>query len=222
MEDRMSAMLEEKVRFGESGIYLQGLLHAGRKDSPGIVLCHPHPNFGGTLDFYLLTDLVREFSKEGWTTLRFNYRGVAPSTGAYGNGTGEIEDIVKAVEFIRRQKNMNKERVALVGYSFGGSLVLIAAEKVRPKVVVSISAATNPPETRLDVLDYAGRITVPVMLIHGNADEMVPFKDSNKIFDALTNSVEKYIHFIDGANHIYTGKGKNVVSLVSSFLAKYL
>jgi dipeptidyl aminopeptidase/acylaminoacyl peptidase len=117
---------------------------------------------------------------------------------------------------------MNKERLALVGYSFGGSLVLMAAEKVKPKAIVSISPATNPSETRLDVLDYAKRITVPVMLIHGNADEMVPFKDSNKIFDALSSSKEKYIHFIDGANHIYTGKGKKVVSLVSSFLAKCL
>jgi alpha/beta superfamily hydrolase len=218
----MSAVLEEKVRFGESGIYLDGLMHVGRKDSPGIVLAAPHPNFGGTMDFYLLTDLVREFSKDGWTTLRFNYRGVAPSTGTYGNGSGEIEDIVKAVEFIRRHKNVNKERLALVGYSFGGSLVLMAAEKVKPKLIVGISSATNPPETRLDVLDYVSRITAPVMLIHGNADEMVPFKDSNKIFDALANSTEKYIHFIDGANHIYTGKGKMVVSLVSSFLAKYL
>jgi hypothetical protein len=165
---------------------------------------------------------VREFSKEGWTTLRFNYRGVAPSTGTYGNGSGEIEDIVKATEFIRRQQNVNKERLALVGYSFGGSIVLIAAEKVKPKVVVSISPATNPSETRLDVLDSAERIKVPVMLVHGKSDEMVPFKDSNKIFDALRNTTEKYIQLIEGANHIYTGKGKTVVSLVSGFLAEHL
>jgi alpha/beta superfamily hydrolase len=218
----MSAMLEERVRFGETGIYLEGLMHIGRRDSPGVVLCPPHPNFGGTMDFYLLTDLVREFSKEGFTTLRFNYRGVQPSTGTYGAGSGEAEDIVKAVGFIRKQRNIDKERLALVGYSFGGSLVLLAAEKARPKVIVSISPATNPSETRLDVLDYARRITVPVMLIHGKADERVPYTDSEKIYKALRNTMEKDLQFIDGANHIYTGKGKAVVSLVSSFLGKYL
>jgi alpha/beta superfamily hydrolase len=218
----MSAIMEERVQFGEKGVYLHGLLHRGKSDSPGIVLCPPHPNFGGTLDFYLLADMVREFSKSRYTTLRFNYRGVAPSTGTYGGGSGETDDILKAVEFIHRQQNVNRERIALIGYSFGGSLVLVVAERANAKTIVSISPQINPFETKLEVTDYAGRITRPVLLIHGKADETVPYSDSEKLYKALEKSKEKTIQLIDGANHIYSGKGRIVVSLVKDFLDQHL
>jgi alpha/beta superfamily hydrolase len=174
------------------------------------------------MDFYLLADLVREFSKEGITTLRFNYRGVSPSTGAYGGGSGELEDVLKAVEFIRKQRNVNGERIGLVGYSFGGSLVLMAAEKANAKAVVSISPQVNPSETRLETTEYARRIACPVLLVHGSADQTVPYSDSKQIYEALEKSEEKDIELIDGANHLYSGKGKTVVSIVSTFLGVYL
>ena len=218
----MSVVMEEQVRFGEKGVYLAGLLHRGRNSSPAIVLLPPHPNLGGDMNFYLLADLVREFSKERITTLRFNFRGVPPSTGTYGGGSGELEDVLKAVEFLRNQKNVNGEHVALVGYSFGGSLALMAAERAKVKAVVSISPQVNPSETRLDTTEYAKRITCPVLLIHGKADETVPYSDSQKIYDALEKSVEKDIEFVDGANHMYSGKGKNVVYLASTFVEAFL
>jgi alpha/beta superfamily hydrolase len=174
------------------------------------------------MDFYLLQDLVREFLKERITTLRFNYRGVPPSTGTFGAGSGELEDVLKAVEFMRSQQNVNRERIALLGYSFGGSLVLMAAEKAKAKVVVSISPQVNPSETRLDTLEYARRITCPVLLIHGKSDETVPYSDSEKIYQVLEKSVEKDIELVDGANHLYSGKGKTVVFLASTFLEAYL
>jgi alpha/beta superfamily hydrolase len=214
--------MEERVQFGEKGVYLHGLLHIGQSDSPGIVLCAPHPNFGGTMDFYLLADMIREFSKHRYTTLRFNYRGVSPSTGTYGGGTGEADDTLKAVEFIRKQRGVNRERLALIGYSFGGSLVLSVAERANAKAIVSISPQVNPFETKLDITDYTRRITSPVLLIHGKADDTVPHLDSEEIFKSLEKSKEKAIQLIDGANHIYTGKGRIVVSLVTSFLDKYL
>nr|MDO8134133.1 prolyl oligopeptidase family serine peptidase [Candidatus Njordarchaeum guaymaensis] len=210
----MHATLEEEVRFGEGGIYLHGLMHRGARDFPGVVLCAPHPNSGGTMDFYLLTELVRELSKERFTTLRFNYRDV------YGGGSGEVEDIVMAVGFIRKQQNVNPERIALVGYSFGGSLVLVAAERAKPKAIVSISPSTRPSETKLDVVDYARRISIPVLLVHGTADEWVPYSESEKIHKAMENSKEKALHLIEGANHLYTGKGKAVISIVTTFLTK--
>jgi len=216
----MTGVTEEKVRFGESGTYLQGMMHRGPRNSPAIVLCHPHPNFGGTMDFYLLTDLVREISKEGFTTLRFNYRGTSPSTGTYGGGQGEVEDIVKAAEFLRKQQNVNPQRLGLVGYSFGGSLVIVAAERVKPKVVVSISPQTRPFETRLDVVDYARRISSPIMLIHGKADDIVPYSESEEIHKAMGSASEKAFHLIEGANHLYQGRGKTVVSLATNFLLK--
>jgi alpha/beta superfamily hydrolase len=218
----MSAIMEERIQFGEKGVYLHGLLHRGQSDSPGIVLNAPHPNFGGTMDFYLLADMVREFSKRRYTTLRFNYRGVSPSTGTYGGGTGEADDTLKAVEFIRKQRNVNRERIALIGYSFGGSLVLSVAERANAKAIVSISPQVNPFETKLDITDYARRITSPVLLVHGKADDTVPYLDSERIFKSLENSKEKAIELIEGANHIYTGKGRIVVSLVTSFLDQHL
>ncbi len=218
----MRPYLEQEVYFGEGGVLLHGLMHEGKSDSPGIVIAAPHPNFGGTMDFFLLADMVREFSKRRCTTLRFNYRGVSPSTGTYGGGTGEADDTLKAVEFIRKQRNVNRERIALIGYSFGGSLVLVVAERVNAKAIVSISPQVNPFETKLDVTDYARRIASPVLLIHGKADDTVPYSNSEQIYKALEKSKQKAIQLIDGANHIYAGKGRIVVPLVTSFLDQYL
>jgi len=213
---KVHATLEEKVQFGEGGIYLHGLIHRGARDSRAVVLCAPHPNFGGTMDFFLLVDLVRELSKEGFSTLRFNYRDV------YGGGSGEVDDVVKAAELLRKQRNVNPQRLGLVGYSFGGSLVIVAAERVKPKVIVSISPQTRPFETKLDVVDYARRIRSPIMLIHGKADDRVPYSESEEIHRAIGNMSEKAIHLIERANHLYQGKGKMVVSLVTDFLLRNL
>ena len=101
-------------------------------------------------------------------------------------------------------------------------MVLMAAEKTKAKVVVSISPQINPSETRLDTLEYARRITCPVLLIHGKSDETVPYSNSEKIYEVLEKSVEKDIEIVDGANHMYSGKVKTVVFLASTFLETYL
>jgi alpha/beta superfamily hydrolase len=172
------------------------------------------------MDFYLITDLVRELSKEGFSTLRFNYRGVPPSTGTFGEGKGELDDIVKAAEFLRGQQNVNPQRLGLIGYSFGASLVIVVAERVRPKVIVSISPQTHPSETRLDVLDYATRTSGAVMLIHGKADDIIPCSESEEIHEAMRKASPIALQLIEGANHLFQGRGKTVVSLATEFLLR--
>ena len=78
---------------------LEGVLHEGA-GSGGAVICHPHPLYGGSMRNDVVEAMQEGFSKAGFTTLRFNFRGVGSSTGRYDEGVGEIEDLVAACRFL--------------------------------------------------------------------------------------------------------------------------
>src|SRR5512136_751774 len=91
-------MKEEKVFIPSNGIQLEGLLSIQEASSfkGGVVLCHPHPQYGGDMDHPVVTTAAGAAFEEGFSTLRFNFRGVGESGGSYGEGIGERQD-VKAV-----------------------------------------------------------------------------------------------------------------------------
>ncbi len=90
--------------------------------SKGIMLiCHPHPQFGGTMDNKVVYSLSRSGLANGWTTVRFNFRGVGKSEGSYGEGIGELED----AEFVLNKALSHQPGlVMLAGFSFGTAVVL--------------------------------------------------------------------------------------------------
>ena len=66
---------------------------------PGVVvIAHPHPLFGGTMDNKVVQTMARAFVQCGWTAVRFNFRGVGASTGIHDEGRGELEDLLAVVE----------------------------------------------------------------------------------------------------------------------------
>lgn len=89
---------------GAPGIALQGMLAVpgGNGAAPGVVICHPNPLAGGTMDNEIVKDVRGAVSAAGCATLRFNFRGVGRSTGTFAAGTGEVNDVLGALEFLRR------------------------------------------------------------------------------------------------------------------------
>ncbi len=79
---------------------LEGVLHEGAGIG-GAVICHPHPLYGGSMWNDVVDAMEEGFSKAGFTTLRFNFRGVGSSTGRYDGGVGETEDLVAACQFLK-------------------------------------------------------------------------------------------------------------------------
>src|SRR5689334_13017317 len=94
--------------------------------SLGLALaCHPHPQFGGTMDNKVVQTLARAFVQTGYTCVRFNFRGIGASEGAWDEGRGELEDASAVLEAFRHDAAFSGRPYLLGGFSFGG---WIAAE----------------------------------------------------------------------------------------------
>ncbi len=130
------------------------------------VVCHPHPQFGGTMDNKVVQTLARAFLQLGWRSVRFNFRGVGGSEGSWSEGVGEIDDALAVIAAERAAG----ERLLLAGFSFGG---YVAAEvwqrlgsEAKPERLVLVGPSTQRQQVP----------TVPSdsIVVHGEADDVVP------------------------------------------------
>ena len=145
-------------------------------DEPGAVLrgvavlCHPHPQHGGTLDNKVVQTLARAFLQLGYRAVRFNFRGVGGSAGTWDEGRGEIDDALAVVA--AQRESAPGLPVVLGGFSFGGYVAAQAAARL---------AAGGAPAERLVLVGPAtSRFAMPpvvaadTVVIHGEADDVVP------------------------------------------------
>ncbi len=135
-------------------------------ESTWYLLAHPHPLHGGTMDNKVVQVLARRLQQRGCPTLRFNFRGVGASAGAYDEGRGERDDLEAALHFLRR--GQGAERVVAIGYSFGSWVAarLWASLPQPPGPLVLVA----PPLAHWDFAEldgYAG----PVLAVVGDRDE---------------------------------------------------
>jgi alpha/beta superfamily hydrolase len=155
------------VRFPSAdGLSLEGRLTAGQRDR-GVVLCHPHPLYGGSMLTPVILTVEAAFHAAGFTTLAFNFRGVGASEGTHGEGHTEIADVQAALAHLRAALDALPALVALAGYSFG-SLVGGQAAAADPGVRFYLGVA--PVLARYDygfLAGFRGRVA----LIAGKHDE---------------------------------------------------
>jgi alpha/beta superfamily hydrolase len=129
------------------------------------VVCHPHPQHGGTLDNKVAQTLARAFVQLGWRSVRFNFRGVGASQGAWGDGVGEVDDAL-AVIAAHRDPALP---LMLAGFSFGAYVASAAAarlpDEAKPQRLVLVGPSTEKQQMA----------TVPAdtLVIHGETDEVV-------------------------------------------------
>lgn len=164
----------------------------------GIALvCHPHPQFGGTMTNKVVHVLSRSALGAGLAALRFNYRGVGDSEGTYDEGIGETEDALSLFAWLRQQQPTAAMVVA--GFSFGAAVALRVA--ARESVVQLVTIA--PP------LNYFDNETIPVpdcpwLVVHGDADEVVDCAQTRERLDEAR--LEPDYHVIHGAGHFFHGR----------------
>jgi len=135
----------------------------------GIALvCHPHPLQGGTLDNKVVQTLAKSFFALGYAAVRFNFRGVGGSAGAFDEGRGETDDAL-AVLVDARSRYGEALPLALAGFSFGSFIVTRVAQRVAAQGLVLVGAAVN----RFDVPG----VPPDTIVIHGEEDDVVPLAD---------------------------------------------
>lgn len=135
----------------------------------GIALvCHPHPLQGGTLDNKVVQTLAKAFFALGYAAVRFNFRGVGASAGAFDEGRGETEDAL-AVVADARSRYGEALPLALAGFSFGSFIVTRVAQRVTAQGLVLVGAAVN----RFDV----PHVPADTIVVHGEEDDVVPLAE---------------------------------------------
>ena len=169
------------VRFPSAdGLSLEGRLTPGAGDR-GVVLCHPHPLYGGSMLTPVIMTVEAAFHAAGFTTLAFNFRGVGASEGVHGEGRTEVADVAGALAHLRASLDAPPRPVAVAGYSFG-SHVGGRAAAADPGVGFYLGVA--PVVARYDYGFLAG-LRGRIALISGRRDE---YSDAAKL-EALAASL---------------------------------
>lgn len=145
-------------------------LHLATPDAKGVALiCHPHPLFAGTMQNKVVATLQRAARDAGYATLRFNFRGVGQSGGAYAEGRGEIDDALAAARWLVEQHPGLP--LTLMGFSFGSCVAGNAAERLEEEgAALAQLFMLAPPVERFDV-DLPE--LCPLTVIQPEADEVV-------------------------------------------------
>lgn len=141
------------------------------------ILCHPLPTEGGTMHNKVVTMAARALRESGVSTLRFNFRGVGASEGAFDDGAGELDDL-RAVAAWARER-FPDHALWLAGFSFGAWVSLRAAEELGAAALISIA----PPVGRSWDFQTIAPPTMPWLVIQGDADEIV---DAGAVRDWVT------------------------------------
>ena len=143
---------------------LEGIAHLPDESPQAIVVvAHPLPTMGGTMDNKVVTTLAKTFVELGFVALRFNFRGVGNSSGEFDEGNGEVEDVLAVVRHARQE--YGDLPLILSGFSFGGYVQARAALQLHPQQLVLVAPAV-------------GRFQMPnvpanTLLIQGDMDEVV-------------------------------------------------
>ena len=134
------------------------------------IACHPHPQFGGTLDNKVVQTIARACLDLGWACVRFNFRGVGASEGVWDEGRGEIDDALAVAAHWRGREEFAGLPYLLGGFSFGGYVAVEVSQQLGagdpPRRIVLIG-----PSTEKQVVAH---VPADTLVIHGESDDVVP------------------------------------------------
>jgi alpha/beta superfamily hydrolase len=203
----MKAGKEERITFPSGNLSLEGLLIRGESDR-GIVISHPHPLYGGEMRNQVVGIIQEVFAGKGWTTLRFNFRGVGRSQGKYDEGRGEQEDVRAAV---RRLKELGIKEIYLAGYSFGA---WVNAQAALDMAEVAGSILVAPPQTLLD-FSFLKSDSKTRLVIAGEWDSFGPVEEIHKVFGEMNTPPP--VKIIAEADHFFNGATGDLRQVLEDF-----
>lgn len=216
MKDVVKKMPE--VIFNGPDGRLEGRYQPGQdKDAPIALILHPHPLHGGTMNNKVVYSLYHTFAKQGFSVLRFNFRGVGRSQGTFDRGEGELSDAASALDWLQ-QFNPNSRTCWVAGFSFGAWIGMQLLMR-RPEInrFVSIALPAN-------LFDFSFLAPCPSsgLVVHGDQDEIVPTDSVVKLAEKLEHQRDIDIEFerVAGSNHFFTNHLNTLEGLVSSYIEK--
>jgi len=180
------------------GLKVEARLGLTENARGGLVICHPHPLYGGDMENPVVVRVAEVGSESGLLTLRFNFRGVGRSTGSHAHGQGEQDDL-KAVMSALRSYVPDGRPLGVAGYSFGAWIAARAAGSAIPMAALCLIA---PPLSMLDFGPFGGS-DLDILLVAGTRDPYCPQRDLAALAEQLPTAC---VDTVEGADHFFFGK----------------
>ena len=175
------------------------------------VVCHPHPQHGGTMHNKVVHTLVRAFVRSGFEVLRFNFRGTEQSDGEYDEGNGELDDALAAVEWMRARHASYP--LWLAGFSFGAAIAVRAAVATHVDGLISVAPAISHFATGMDL-----QPDCRWLIVQGDEDELVDVDETVAWVDSLEPGPELLI--VRQGEHFFHGRLTELRDAAMAFIAE--
>ena len=208
------------VRFlTDDGVRLEGALRMPDGDARGsAVICHPHPEHGGSKDHPILWALRNELAAaRRLAVLGFNFRGVMGSGGGYGGGREEVRDAHAAITRVREE--VPDLPTVVCGWSFGASVALREAlDDRRVTALVLIGMPLQPSDLDLPALPDTAELEAfgrPVLVLTGDRDGYCPVTDARAFAASLPRG---RLHVVEGTDHYLGRREREAASVVGAFV----
>ncbi len=158
------------------------------------LVCHPHPQHGGTMHNKVVYRLARGLRKSGSVVLRFNYRGVNLSEGVYDKGIGEVEDARACLAVLRDRYPYLPYQIA--GFSFGSRIALKLGCLLEPRQIIAVGFPTIYSDR-----SFLEGCTKPRVFIQSTNDEFGPGHDLIALYETLPEP--KQLHWVPSVDHFF-------------------
>jgi alpha/beta superfamily hydrolase len=198
--------MADRIAFSAGDLAIEGLLQKNSA-AGGVVITHPHPLYGGNMHNNVVETVARAYQTLGYSTLRFNFRGVGGSQGNYSDGIGEQEDVKAAIAYLA---DLGLKQIDLAGYSFGAWVIgnlSCAGDGIANMVMVS------PPVAFID-FGPVGALGCLKLVITGSRDDIAPAGMIRQAYRQW-NAAARF-EVIDGADHFYGGYENKLAEILLS------
>jgi uncharacterized protein len=175
----------------------------------GIVLCHPHPQFGGTMRSLVVSALFEALPAVGFECLRFNFRGVEGSGGTYSEGDAERLDAQAAVAELAARLPAGAP-LALTGWSFGADIALSCADTA----IAGWFLIACPLRFGRDI----ARVTADARPKHVVLAEHDEFRPAAEVEHEIASWTNARVDIVGGASHFFVGRTARVVTHAAAFV----
>ncbi|MFN7039175.1 MAG: alpha/beta hydrolase [Alphaproteobacteria bacterium] len=185
------------------------------KSAPCVLVLHPHPVHGGTMNNKVAYNLFDVFAKNGCSALRINFRGVGKSEGEFDNGVGELTDAATALDWLQNQ-NPSASNFWIAGFSFG-SWIAMQLMMRRPEIQGFV--AVSPPVNKYD-FSFLSPCPAPGLIIQGDNDSIVSEEEVSSFVKKLNGqrNTEVEYHVIHSADHFFRQKMDDLRGIIEDYL----
>jgi alpha/beta superfamily hydrolase len=210
--------MPDVIMTGPEGRLEGRYLPAKKPNAPIALMLHPHPQLGGTMNNKVVYTLFHVFSQQGFSVLRFNFRGVGRSQGKFDRGEGELSDAASALDWLQ-SINPDAPYCWIAGFSFGAWIGMQLLMR-RPEITAFISVA---PPANIYPFDFLAPCPSSGLILHGDKDDVATAEGVEKLVNKLRSQRGIAIDYrtIRGADHFFTDHLDRLAREVTNYLVNF-